>query len=91
LSPDGDEQGGGAVRADAAALEQLRGVGFDRGGDALGEVVDLGAEVLDAVGEQAQRVRDSGRHPAVVGGVGVGQLGAAADEGGAAEPVWGAA
>jgi hypothetical protein len=35
----GDEHGGGAVRADADTVEQLRGVGFDRVGDALGEVL----------------------------------------------------
>jgi hypothetical protein len=34
----GDEQGGRAVRADAGPLEQLRGMGFDRVGDARGKL-----------------------------------------------------
>ena len=29
----GDEQGGGAVGSDAVALQQLRGVGVEHGGD----------------------------------------------------------
>src|SRR4029450_6586659 len=77
----GDEQGGGAVRADAAALEQVRRVVGEDLTDPAGEVVDLAGQVLDAVGEHPQGVHDGGGHVPIAGGVG--QLGAAADQGGA--------
>ncbi|MDQ0407269.1 hypothetical protein ABVB69_06170 [Streptomyces sp. NPDC000349] len=51
----GDQESDGAVRADAHRFEQPRGVEFDEPGQALVQLVDLRGELLDALGQHAQR------------------------------------
>lgn len=75
-----DEQGGGAVGADADALQQLRAMSSDGVSDASLQVAGFGGELLDAASQQPQHV-DSCRMGRVgATGVGFGQVRAAADE-----------
>src|SRR3712207_2887446 len=53
---DSEEQRGGGVGSDALAVEQAGGVGVDGIGDVLVEVVDLGGQRDDPVGEQPEGV-----------------------------------
>ena len=49
--PHGDQQGDGAVRADAHRYEQLWGVTFNEPGQALVQLVDLPGELFDTLRE----------------------------------------
>ncbi|MCX4409374.1 MULTISPECIES: hypothetical protein [unclassified Streptomyces] len=61
-----DEQGGGAVRADAVCVEQAGEVCFDVCGYLLVEVVGFPGQVVDAGGEELQHVLDGVRRTALL-------------------------
>ncbi|MES4889477.1 hypothetical protein [Streptomyces sp. NPDC096012] len=66
----GDQERDGAVRTDAHPLEQLLCVTYDDPGQALFQLIDLPGELLDALGQHAQRQVGGLGHRVLVSGRG---------------------